>query len=94
MHLYSEAVIAPIVNDWENDDFVPAGKAKKNKKKPTNRRSGAPPPPEADAADGGDAGDGRREAVIAPVVNDWENDDFVPAVGTRCKLDPSLKAPG
>ena len=29
--------------DWENDDFVPAGKAKKNKKKPNNRQ--APPPP-------------------------------------------------
>jgi len=57
--------------DWENDDFVPAGKAsKKNKKKPNAKptaqqkkiaeaAAAAPPPPP-------------REAL------DWENEDFVP----------------
>ena len=32
--------------DWENEDFVPAGKAKKNKKKqPQTQAAAAPPPP-------------------------------------------------
>ena len=51
--------------DWENDDFVPAAKAKKNKKKPKAKKpepKEAPSPPAA----GGEA-------------LDWENDDFVPA---------------
>ena len=53
--------------DWENDDFVPAGKAKKNKKKPgkttkqqRDAAANAPPP------------------VIAEIP-DWQNEEFVPA---------------
>ena len=58
--------------DWMNDDFVPAGKAKKNKKVPKKQQQATPPAKKAPQA---------RQQQPAPVAEalDWENDDFVPA---------------
>ncbi|CEF97453.1 ABC transporter, conserved site [Ostreococcus tauri] len=55
--------------DWENDDFVPAGKQKKNKKVPKAKPQKAPKAAPAASAAPAPA----KEAL------DWENDDFVPA---------------
>jgi energy-coupling factor transporter ATP-binding protein EcfA2 len=54
-----------------NDDFVPAGKAKKNKKVPKKQQQATPAAkPQA-----------QQQQQPAPVAEalDWENDDFVPA---------------
>jgi len=62
--------------DWMNDDFVPAGKAKKNKKVPKAQTQKTPPAareapaPASASASANGAGDGAL---------DWENDDFGPA---------------
>ena len=59
--------------DWMNDDFVPAGKAKKNKKVPKKQQQATPAAkPQAQR---------QQQQQPAPVAEalDWENDDFVPA---------------
>ena len=61
--------------DWENDDFVPAGKQKKNKKVPKAQTQKAPSV--KGKAGGGAAPVGAVEAKAEAL--DWENDDFVPA---------------
>ena len=71
--------------DWENDDFVPAGKQKKNKKKP-NAKPTAQQQKQAAAAEAAAAAATAAvpsEKVIKTAGGgealDWENDDFVPA---------------
>ena len=68
--------------DWENDDFVTAGKQKKNKKVPKAKPQRAPEAaPSASAA-----------AAPAKEALDWENDDFVPASRMKNKKGRAASA--
>jgi hypothetical protein len=73
--------------DWEtDDDFVPAGKAAKNKKRP-----GKAPTQQQQKQTAQNA----AAAAARPVAEklDWENDDFVPA-SKAGKSKKKPKAPG